>query len=56
MQHKVIDTIGVTKLQNNYVITLGLNIDEDVILRCHGRFSNADIPDLLSYTCLYLLT
>ena len=25
------------------MITLGLKIDEEGILRCHGRFSNADI-------------
>ena len=27
------------------VITLGLEIDENDILRCHGRFNNADIPE-----------
>ena len=32
-------------LQNNDVITLGLKIYEDRILRCHGRFNNAGIPE-----------
>ena len=27
------------------MITLGLKIDEDVILRCHGRFHNAGIQE-----------
>ena len=37
--------MGVKKLQNHDVITLGLKIDEDSILRCHGKFDNADIPE-----------
>ena len=37
--------MGVKKLQNNNVVTLGLKIDEDGILRSHGRFNNADIPE-----------
>ena len=37
--------MGVKKLQNHDVITLGLKIDEGSILRCHGRFDNADIPE-----------
>ena len=44
MQYEVIDTMGVKKFQNN-VITLGLKIDEDVIVRCHERFNNEDIPE-----------
>ena len=44
-QYEVIDTMGVKKLQNNNVVTLGLKIDEDGILRSHGRFNNADIPE-----------
>ena len=27
------------------MITLGLKIDEDSILRCHGRLNNADIAE-----------
>ena len=45
MQYEVIDTMGVRKLQNNDMIALGLKIDEDGILRCHGRFNNADMPE-----------
>ena len=37
--------MGVKKLQNDDVITPGLEVDEDGILRYHGRFSNADIPE-----------
>ena len=37
--------MGVKKLQNDDVTTPGLEIDEDGILRYHGRFSNADIPE-----------
>ena len=35
---------AIEKLQN-YVITLGLKIKEDGMLRCHGRFNNADITE-----------
>ena len=45
VQYEVIDTMDVKKLQNNDVITLGLKIDEDGILRYHGRFNNADISE-----------
>ena len=45
VQYEVIDTMGVRKLQNNDMIALGLKIDEDGILRCHGRFNNADMPE-----------
>ena len=45
MQHEVTDTMGIKKFQNNDVTTLGLKIDENGILRCHGRFCNADIPE-----------
>ena len=41
--------MGVKKLQNNNVVTLGLKIDEDGILRSHGRFNNADIPEEGTY-------
>ena len=44
-QYEVIDTMGVKMLQNNDVITLGLKIDGGGILRCHGKFNNADIPE-----------
>ena len=44
VQYEVTDTMGVKKFQNN-VITLRLKIDEDVIVRCHGRFNNEDIPE-----------
>ena len=44
VQYEVTDTMGVRNFQNN-VITLRLKIDEDVILRCHGRFNNEDIPE-----------
>ena len=37
--------MGVKKLQNNNVITLGLKINEDGILRCHGRFNNTNMPE-----------
>ena len=34
--------MSVKKFQNNDVITLRMKIDEDSILRCHGRFKNQD--------------
>ena len=44
VQYEAIDTTGVKNLQN-YVITLGSKIEEDGILRCHGRLNNADVPE-----------
>ena len=45
MQYEVTDTMGVIEFQNNDVITLGLNIDENRILKCHGRFHNDDTKE-----------
>ena len=51
--YKVVDTMGVKKFQNNDVITLGLKIDEDSILRCHGRSKNQDSRNQGTYLLTY---
>ena len=45
--------MGVKKFQNNDVITLRMKIDEDSILRCHGRFKNQDSRNQGTYLLTY---
>ena len=43
VQFEFLDTMSAKMLQNNDLISLELKIDN--VLRCHGRFNNADIPE-----------
>ena len=50
VQFEFLDTMSAKMLQNNDLISLELKIDN--VLRCHGRFNNADITRRNPGTCL----
>ena len=38
-----------TNQRNTFKEQLGLKLDEDSLIRCHGRFVNAELPEEVKY-------